>query len=205
MPANIPQLSFLPHPQLSSQPQHKGDQPRSRKRRATNSSLAKAAEQPPALAEDQNATQSGPANPTGGGDNLESQTQPAAPTPKPSYEMQNALGSLSAFSPQFSFTGLPSAFHTPQPSGSNDMDPSTTSNVAAGEMTATAGQGTETLFGMPPTPYDPQEATPSASGSTHTDPEKDPFLTLLEQLAESEHSRGGPSELDFFLGNGSTT
>ena len=28
---------------------------------------------------------------------------------------------------------------------------------------------------------------------------KDPFLSLLEQLAENEVSRGGPSELDFFL------
>ncbi|KAB8257425.1 type I 3-dehydroquinase-domain-containing protein [Aspergillus pseudonomiae] len=32
--------------------------------------------------------------------------------------------------------------------------------------------------------------------------EKDPFLSLLEQLAENEHSQGGPSELDFFLGEG---
>ena len=32
--------------------------------------------------------------------------------------------------------------------------------------------------------------------------EKDPFLSLLEQLAENEHSRGGPSELDFFLSGG---
>ncbi|OBT63842.1 hypothetical protein VE03_06646 [Pseudogymnoascus sp. 23342-1-I1] len=31
--------------------------------------------------------------------------------------------------------------------------------------------------------------------------EKDPFLTLLEQLAENEYSGGGPSELDFFLGS----
>ena len=31
--------------------------------------------------------------------------------------------------------------------------------------------------------------------------EKDPFLSLLEQLAENEqNSQGGPSELDFFLG-----
>jgi hypothetical protein len=31
--------------------------------------------------------------------------------------------------------------------------------------------------------------------------EKDPFLSLLEQLAENEqNSAGGPSELDFFLG-----
>ncbi|KAE8350343.1 hypothetical protein BDV28DRAFT_159691 [Aspergillus coremiiformis] len=29
--------------------------------------------------------------------------------------------------------------------------------------------------------------------------EMDPFLSLLEQLAENEHSHGGPSELDFFL------
>jgi hypothetical protein len=54
-----------------------------------------------------------------------------------------------------------------------------------------------------PTPYD-QQPTPgggSTSGaSVHTDPDsKDPFLSLLEQLAENEVSRGGPSELDFFL------
>lgn len=37
----------------------------------------------------------------------------------------------------------------------------------------------------------------SESGSA----EKDPFLSLLEQLAENEqNSQGGPSELDFFLG-----
>lgn len=44
-----------------------------------------------------------------------------------------------------------------------------------------------------------QQMTPTDTGSVHTDPDKDPFLSLLEQLAENEHSRGGPSELDFFL------
>ncbi|KAE8337622.1 hypothetical protein BDV24DRAFT_177371 [Aspergillus arachidicola] len=39
-------------------------------------------------------------------------------------------------------------------------------------------------------------AGPGDQGSS----EKDPFLSLLEQLAENEHSQGGPSELDFFLG-----
>lgn len=29
--------------------------------------------------------------------------------------------------------------------------------------------------------------------------ENDPFLSLLEQLAENENSQGGPSELDYFL------
>ena len=54
-----------------------------------------------------------------------------------------------------------------------------------------------------PTPLD-QQPTPGAGStsgaSVHTDPDsKDPFLSLLEQLAENEVSRGGPSELDFFL------
>ena len=41
----------------------------------------------------------------------------------------------------------------------------------------------------------------SQSGSINTsETEKDPFLMLLEQLAENEYSRGGPSDLDFYLG-----
>lgn len=43
--------------------------------------------------------------------------------------------------------------------------------------------------------------TDNSAGTTGTE-EKDPFLSLLEQLAENEHSRGGPSELDFFLSGG---
>ncbi|TGO91031.1 hypothetical protein BPOR_0042g00170 [Botrytis porri] len=43
----------------------------------------------------------------------------------------------------------------------------------------------------------------SNNGSTGTSgEEKDPFLSLLEQLAENEQQRGGPSELDFFLSGG---
>ncbi|KAL9070642.1 MAG: hypothetical protein Q9157_005742 [Trypethelium eluteriae] len=50
-------------------------------------------------------------------------------------------------------------------------------------------------------PYGPRTpGAASATGSTHTDAERDPFLSLLEQLAENEHSQGGPSELDYFLG-----
>lgn len=40
----------------------------------------------------------------------------------------------------------------------------------------------------------------SANGSAQTDGEKDPFLILLEQLAENDNNQaGGPSDLDFFL------
>ncbi|KKK17304.1 Zn(II)2Cys6 transcription factor [Aspergillus ochraceoroseus] len=44
----------------------------------------------------------------------------------------------------------------------------------------------------------PGASSGSGSGAA-ADSEKDPFLSLLEQLAENEHSQGGPSELDFFL------
>ncbi len=49
-----------------------------------------------------------------------------------------------------------------------------------------------------------EEMTPGgeSTGTGGTEGEKDPFLSLLEQLAENEHSRGGPSELDFFLSGG---
>lgn len=66
------------------------------------------------------------------------------------------------------------------------------------------------LAGMTPTPHahngnTGEAMTPGARSngeSVGTEGEKDPFLSLLEQLAENEHSRGGPSELDFFLGGG---
>lgn len=41
-----------------------------------------------------------------------------------------------------------------------------------------------------------------SSTAPEADVDNDPFLNLLEQLAENEQSRGGPSELDFFLSNG---
>ncbi|KAL4813087.1 type I 3-dehydroquinase-domain-containing protein [Aspergillus spinulosporus] len=47
----------------------------------------------------------------------------------------------------------------------------------------------------------PSSATagPGSSGNGNGNEEKDPFLSLLEQIAENEHNPGGPSELDFFL------
>ncbi|RYP26575.1 hypothetical protein DL767_007973 [Monosporascus sp. MG133] len=47
----------------------------------------------------------------------------------------------------------------------------------------------------------PSPGAHSHNGSTGTGPseEKDPFLNLLEQLAESEHAIGQGNELDFFL------
>ncbi|KAJ5653426.1 hypothetical protein N7490_000429 [Penicillium lividum] len=50
------------------------------------------------------------------------------------------------------------------------------------------------------TPGAQSQTSGSHTGGSDTGSlEKDPFLSLLEQLAENEHSQGGPSELDFFL------
>lgn len=82
----------------------------------------------------------------------------------------------SVFSPNFSFDPWPATL-TLNPSDTGQFD---------------------NLFSLQA--YDQQ--TPgalSANGSAHTESDKDPFLSLLEQLAENEHSQGGPSDLDFFL------
>lgn len=50
------------------------------------------------------------------------------------------------------------------------------------------------------TPGAQSQISGSHTGGSETgNLENDPFLSLLEQLAENEHTRGGPSELDFFL------
>jgi hypothetical protein len=76
-------------------------------------------------------------------------------------------------------------------------------------------EGFDPMFGMPQMipnpnqafngfPYDQSQQAMTPGGrsngeSTGSREEKDPFLSLLEQLVENEHSRGGPSDLDFFL------
>lgn len=51
-----------------------------------------------------------------------------------------------------------------------------------------------------PTALTPDAQSQVSGSHTESGSEKDPFLSLLEQLAENENSQGGPSELDFFLG-----
>ncbi|KAF1850035.1 uncharacterized protein K460DRAFT_411816 [Cucurbitaria berberidis CBS 394.84] len=107
----------------------------------------------------------------------------------------NGNGLALPFSPNFSFSPLPqfaSLAPSPVPRAGNINNP----NHDPSQMHF------DPMLTMP-TPYD-QQPTPGAGstsgGSVHTDPDsKDPFLSLLEQLAENEVSRGGPSELDFFL------
>jgi len=120
-------------------------------------------------------------------------------TPPPNHGSLNppntsGAGLTMPFSPNFSFSPLPQF-----------------ASLAPSPVPRTAhlsGQDKSAIHFDPmlsmATPYD-QQPTPGAGstsgGSVHTDPDsKDPFLSLLEQLAENEVSRGGPSELDYFLG-----
>lgn len=112
------------------------------------------------------------------------------------------------FSPSFAFTPLGIPVPTPNADSHTVATPSGDNGTNGTGIHSNGGGFNPALFTMTaaPTPYD-QQPTPGAasatSGSAHTDPaERDPFLCLLEQLADNEASKGGPSELDFFLGGG---
>ena len=97
------------------------------------------------------------------------------------------------------FGGLPTnAFSSPAPWHGDDGG-GAKSNPPAQRQQQLGGKGQGQVQGQP-SPGDVSQH----NGSTGTGPgeEKDPFLSLLEQLAESESFRGQGGELDFFLGTG---
>lgn len=105
------------------------------------------------------------------------------------------------FSPNFTFSPLPQHHQTHPPSHNPSLQHSDTGQYDP-------FYGAQHTFGEQKQ-QGQQEHTPgglSASAeSSHTDPaDKDPFLSLLEQLAENEGGAGagGASELDFFLNGG---
>jgi hypothetical protein len=114
------------------------------------------------------------------------ETSPPTPFPILAPHTANALPALSQtpYSPPFS-TSFPDAY-----------DPMFSMPAPGSSMPSSVHGGYG--YGMEPTGAG---MTPGGE-SLSTEGEKDPFLSLLEQLAEKDHSRGGPSELDFFFGGG---
>lgn len=118
------------------------------------------------------------------------------PLPTPTFSEPNSMNSMTSlsqtpFSPTYAF----SSTNAPEP-----YDP--LFGLPLGNSIPSSvhgGSGYDYNVGR-------EVMTPSAGSNgegQHSEGEKDPFLSLLEQLADNEHSRGGPSELDFFLsGNG---
>ncbi|CAN9257035.1 unnamed protein product [Alternaria alternata] len=209
---------YQKHSAPSQQPQYSNGHPNKRRRATTSSSKPAAHSQaipptptsathPPTVhthrPSDAGTSESNPSPGDTRAHPNESSVPPYTP-PLPSNSLNppsaNGGGLALPFSPNFSFSPLPqfaSLAPSPVPRTANLNQNQDNSHPIHFDP----------MLSMP-TPYD-QQPTPGAGStsgaSVHTDPDsKDPFLSLLEQLAENEVSRGGPSELDFFLSGQST-
>jgi hypothetical protein len=118
-------------------------------------------------------------------------TSPIANTlpPHTAATDENQTFSQNPLSPSFSFSPWQSHLSLP-------MDPNLNHPAQFDNLFSIPGQNTQSnaMF---------DQQTPgglSANGSVNTEGDKDPFMSLLEQLAENEQTgHGGPSDLDFFL------
>lgn len=118
----------------------------------------------------------------------------------------NGMPNLSQtpFSPPFAYSSLQVPENYDSMFGIAGLNPGTPGALNGGVMPSPQMNGDAYDYGMeqPPvmTPGGRSNGESSGAGTIGRDgEEKDPFLSLLEQLAENEHSLGGPSELDFFL------
>jgi len=136
---------------------------------------------------------------------------PLQPLPPVSDSAQNlplSPGPPIRSSPQQSFFEQPQGLNNDtQAFGQNAVSPIFSFSPWAAQLSLApsmldTGQGQGQLDNFVSLPQTLDQETPggvSANGSTHTEGDKDPFMSLLEQLAENENG-GGPSDLDFFLG-----
>jgi hypothetical protein len=175
-----------------------------KKRRTTVSSSRPAAKSaPPPLPTPTSATHPPSAHPGAPSNSLNELSTDRVPSPAtslPPYSSpsMNGIPALPGtnnahlpFSPNFAFSPLPQINNPLVPTQSHHPPPHPDLDNAF-----------DPAVGMPHA-YDQQPTPGTAStsgGSVHnSESDKDPFLSLLEQLAENEGNQGGPSELDFFL------
>lgn len=120
------------------------------------------------------------------------------PDPTTHHHLQNPTFTQSALSPSFNFSPMQQAMPiNPQThaSASTNMDPEAKwcPFPVAQQQQQQQQQGTAADHQTP-------SGLSQSAESAHTDPDRDPFLTLLEQLAQNDGSADGrPSDLDFFL------
>ena len=121
----------------------------------------------------------------------------------PSSSTFSIPGSMPApFSPPYTFASLNAEAYDPMFGLPTNMIPSSIPASVHGVNSGANNTNGNLNGGYQSYAVEQQASTPGArsNGESTGESEKDPFLSLLEQLAENEHSRGGPSELDFFLG-----
>ncbi|OAG07173.1 uncharacterized protein CC84DRAFT_1088799 [Paraphaeosphaeria sporulosa] len=196
---------YHPSPIVPSSNTHSSGHPNKKRRSNTMSSVRGSQAVPAPLPTPTSATHPVHSDARQGGSDAaanRARSPASAPSFSPPPRINSTNGTQSSslnlpFSPNFTFSPLPpipSLAPTPTPGQTQAHPPPPQPH----EQSHSAF---DPMLSMP-TPYD-QQATPGATstsgGSVHTDPDKDPFLSLLEQLAENEVSRGGPSELDYFL------
>ncbi|KAF7533997.1 hypothetical protein G7054_g6585 [Neopestalotiopsis clavispora] len=111
---------------------------------------------------------------------------------------------VTPFSPQYNFASVHG--HGPLPNGriGNDLnnvgyDPMFGGMPTNAFSSPAAWHGDDDSRRQPPVAPSPGAASHSGSAGTGPGEEKDPFLSLLEQLAESESAQGQGNDLDFFL------
>ncbi|KAK8158795.1 fungal-specific transcription factor domain-containing protein [Phyllosticta citrichinensis] len=121
-------------------------------------------------------------------------------TPAPSNSstvVPPSAANNAATTPSFdAIFSIPTPHYAEQPSppaqaAAADTNASTSKTATAADASAYA-YAPPSANNQPPTP-----GAASAAGSTQS--EEDPFLVFLQQLTDNEASRGGPSDLDFFL------
>lgn len=124
--------------------------------------------------------------------------EPTPMTPFPTNGNGMPTLAQTPFSPPYAFSSL----NAPEPYdpmfGMPNMNNSIPGSVNGGVGGMNSGYG----YGMEGQPVMTPGGRSQGESTGTGGEEKDPFLSLLEQLAENEHSRGGPSELDFFLSGG---
>ena len=124
------------------------------------------------------------------------------------HEKSQSHHSTAPKMPRISETNIPQNDQRPNILGNPFSSPYRFSTVPQGRFDSVTGMPNDPNPAINNYVFDPSHAMQPAlapgdrsqSCSTHTnDTEKDPFLTLLEHLTENEHSRGGPSDLDYYL------
>jgi hypothetical protein len=123
--------------------------------------------------------------------------------PPPPHQQQGLPLSSASFSPSFSYTPGPNGGNMNENNPNYDPMFGTLPTNAFTSPAAWHGDEGATKPPRQPAVTAPSPGSKSTNGSTGTGPgdEKDPFLSLLEQLAENEHRASGApgSELDFFF------